>query len=475
MAKNKVAQLVLAVLLLSLPLFGQYSAGTTGGVQDVTSSCATMNCFNLINNNGLVGLTSMAISPDMAAFAGLDSSYNYWVYDFSTLTWAENNWWNMGGNIRGVTFVNSTTAYAISNATNYNVFSSSNGSAWASMGVGYCSALASDYQGDLFCLDENSHVEQRDFANNTWTQLGTTTLANIAASDSGLVGVGTNGHLWGWNGTAWQDNGAPPFTPRQAPNTIAASEDFTVAVIDTTGNIHISRDGGQTWTTVQGVANNVAMASGIYLFVSNVNGVGHYTGIAPSITQTTTGSYGGCPGCNPPGYHTGAASVSFPHGLNQGATQVQTPYSDQMLASHADYSPSCDPIFTYNDAECNAATYSTVTCPVMGSLLYVSQSTPYGYFVKQAAKYKVTSTAGGGNYWLTGVPYKIFYVTPWCTGGLTPFITTITVPGFKRSYATYYYTLTTWNKIAPGYYNLVWSFGLSTSDVTQWSGCQSNP
>jgi hypothetical protein len=69
--------------------------------------------------------------------------------------------------------------------------------------------------------------------------------------------------------------------------------------------------------------------------------------------------------------------VSYPHGLNSGSTVDQVNPLNQMNDQREDFSPACDPVFTYNllgDAECNFSVSSGVTCPVMGTLLNTDSS-----------------------------------------------------------------------------------------------------
>ena len=135
-------------------------------------------------------------------------------------------------------------------------------------------------------------------------------------------------------------------------------------ILDTSNDIHITENGGNNWVQVGGVATWVTNPLLIYAIISNSYGVYHYNGLMSSAQTTTMGSVQACPGCTPPGYHTGTSKASFPHGIS-GAQTVggQTIHEDQMKYVARMTVRSCDLVFTFGNPECNAALSSTVSAP----------------------------------------------------------------------------------------------------------------
>jgi hypothetical protein len=95
-----------------------------------------------------------------------------------------------------------------------------------------------------------------------------------------------------------------------------------------------------------------------------------------------------------------------------------------------DYSPSCDPIFTFGNPECTISLSSTASCPVMGTLLNTGTS-DYGIgdlFLAQ--KYKWSATGVRGHVALWKVKMNQIDVVLWCSNGVpNPLVTSLIVFG----------------------------------------------
>lgn len=135
------------------------------------------------------------------------------------------------------------------------------------------------------------------------------------------IAVGANNRVWGvssvhaleiWNGTQWASI-TTPFTPSNIGNAISAVGFVSIAVLDTSGGIHVSTDGAQHWSTILGTASSIT-GGGVSTFVRDSGGVSYHLNLAvPFVTNTGSGFWP-CPpgpGCPIGSYHTLTATVYF--------------------------------------------------------------------------------------------------------------------------------------------------------------------
>jgi hypothetical protein len=237
-------------------------------------------------------------------------AYNYSSAYWSDLLIANGHGLDIGGTIK---FVYVGDATHILGITNYQTGKSNtytwNGSNWAHVGGNDWDCLegAIDSNNDIWCIGNTHQVYK--LVSGTWTsQSGFLYSISVTACTPVpyVFGICSGNTLYGLTSSGW--NGISPtnlgFTPSEAPGAVSGGCDGSLIVLDTGNQIHISEDGGGTWTTVYGGAvwvSSPILAGAVIVGASNK--VYHYTGLMPSLTQSTTGSDQACPGCNPPGYH----------------------------------------------------------------------------------------------------------------------------------------------------------------------------
>jgi hypothetical protein len=277
------------------------------------------------------------------------------------------------------------------------------------------------------------------------------------------------------------------FTPSTAPGSVAcgnvevpdgvnAEPMLSMEIIDTSHLIHISHD-GVNWHTVVGPSGAAFVASPTsdqVVLVANSGRSYHYTGMMPAVTQTTSGTYT-CPGCTGSSVnHLATANATFPHGLAGGQQQESALWNSNFnVTSIKDYDPSCDPIFTFGNPECNIALTSTVDCPIAGYLPVTYQTTEpmeSGYTFQ---KYSVVIFTGK-SVELRGVDlvYVQLTVVPWCTNTPYPVVNYIWVDEDDDAY--YYYVIAHWRGY-PGNWNVTWTINTGTSNTIRFGGCTSLP
>jgi hypothetical protein len=417
---KKLACLLSTILLSNLPLFGQYSGTTTNGVYDgLATACSGSGegyCFVNISNGtgqptGLVSFSANMGTGGTMQFYGLDPSHNVWNFNYSNMTWQENAISNLSGNLRQIATGGNAYIFAIASSSAYptnNVVQWNSGtSTWNALsGSGTsCTQLgvvtSGTGQGTLFGLVSGV---VKYYSGSGWTSTAnseTLTSFTVIQESPYMLGIGANNHLYSTasNQGSWTDRGLLQFTASSNPGVIAAQRDpntssLDVAIVDSSGNVWLSENSGTDWYAVQASGVNsivtMAQANGPFQFLTaDHGGIWVYTGMMQSITQQTSGIYNACPGCTT-GVHTITAGASYPHGLHSGSQESQGQYNTELLASHQDYSPSCDIIFTYDDPECNVAITSTGTCPVMGTLLNISSHSLTPSLFKMDGHYKVT-------------------------------------------------------------------------------------
>jgi hypothetical protein len=471
--------LSMMILLSVLPMFGQYQGAPSPGIVDGTSNvCATTYCWYALPGS----LTSISASAD-GTICGVNSSNKVYCWDSSTLAWFEETALEVGSTTSYVGVGNARSVVVLTTASSDNVYYY-NGSTLSKLaGRGYCNQIGiGGGNTDIWCL-QGTYVYH--FNGSGWT-LNSGRLSNISVSatsaTSFIYGVNSSNVLYGWTGTGWNPATGLGFTPSSAPGAVSGSSDGTVAVLDTSGNLHISEDGGGTWSKVASPPATdqlayIAAPSLIQLLVLNTsNAVYHYTGLMAATTQTTSGSKQCVSQCPPGTLHSGTAYAAFPHGLNSGTTSGSAPPTSQMNIQHQDYSPSCDPIFTFGNPECNIALQSTVTCPVMGQLLNTGLGGETGQLITVHTKVEYLEATGQFYIFpLSKIKVYQYVVTDNCLSG-----TNIHVPDIWDTVPGPYWIAKTWlygfkdPASGIGYWYWVWTIGGESADGSLYP-CESAP
>jgi len=193
---------------------------------------------------------------------------------------------------------------------------------------------------------------------------------NLAVSSS----IST-GHVWGvdsssvlrqWNGTSFAAlSPAPPFTPATYSGAVAAVGETGLAVIDSTGGIHVSSDGGTRGQRLP-ARRLRSPAEGSLRSSRAPPGIFHLNLMVPSLTTTFAGIFvcdwpqSGFP-CEDYGLEvTIYATSSFggplggAHGIN-GVTTYMTGGIPQYLETQAtETGANCDLIVNPSDTNCYA-------------------------------------------------------------------------------------------------------------------------
>jgi len=215
----------------------------------------------------------------------------------------------------------------------------------------------------------------------TWTETSSgqdvVTIAVASAENAWAISSYQGGLIYQWNPSVgdWGSiSPAPGFVPSEANNALAAVGETNLAVLDTSGGIHISTNSGATWSTIAGTAKAITGA-GVETFTLDSSGVSYHLNLlVPELTVTGTGSYQ-CPaeGCPQGSYHTLKATAYFGgaggnHG-SAGVTSSAQGYPANLLtASASEFSSLCDPFYgdPGNLSLCQAYESGSVNCVVMG-------------------------------------------------------------------------------------------------------------
>jgi hypothetical protein len=488
------------ILLLSLPMFGQYVGTGNPDIYDGLTNCATVNCWNRLSTN--TGFTFITASDDGVVVGGYPGK----VYEWSNATegWLEVSGWETvpnGSQIQRMRFSQQPStatgvpyAVGLTNEASNNVYElvfNGTRTAWQSLpGNGDCTTdVGIGHNGDIWCLAgayEGSHSIFH-WSSGMWTQ-ASGALSNLSVNGSDIFtfvcGVNSANQLFVRSKSgAWNQITGLGFTPSAAVGAVSCGEVESpdgangapieaITSMDTSNGIHMSHDGGATWHTIYGTASVV---SGPLASETIVLGAGvpfHYTGMMPAITQTTSGTYG-CPGCNGSQVnHTATANAFFPHGLAGGQQQEVALWSTNFnVTSLKDYEPGCDPIFTFGNPECNVALTSTVACPIAGYLpvTYVDQEPMENGLTEQKYLYLV-STGKTIEYGEWGLVYKQGVAVQWCNPSAYPVMNYLWVDDDDPAS---YYNTTTWWRGWPGNWTAIASINWGTSNQNKASWCTS--
>jgi hypothetical protein len=373
---KKVARLACAILLLSLPLFGQYTAGSyLNGQADNSSYCVNTNCWNDITATKT--LTGMTVAPD-GTLLGVDSSHDLYQYDYATAHWVEVSS-NLNGSIALVYAGSATEILALSTATSGgNVYLSTNGgSTFTQLGTqqcGYSGAITSD--GFIYCIDNSLNVYDYWGAPPTWHSAGSGFTSIAATTGNIIVAIETTGAAMLYNPTTGWGTLSLPFTPKtDAPGAVGIGPDMSLAFIDntSTGNLWTTNTLGSAWwepTGWTGSSGLIRVAVGGAELVMGLGSAGHTKHWNSQMPMATTNISGqvNCPSCSNSTIHTATSTVTLPHHINSGTGTLGQAASQPFNFNVADENIYCDP-FTFANGECNWSWTADVTCPIAGELL----------------------------------------------------------------------------------------------------------
>jgi hypothetical protein len=348
--------LLAVFLLLSLPLFGQYSATAANYTADFLNSsyappvrggssggnynCAAKNCFQLLYGNGSQpAFTGITVSIDNEVQA-VDGNGKRWRWDLPSQTWQEQT--------DSISFkavylgsLANDTYLAISTSGQPYTWSG----AWQALGSQTCvtgAANASYYSNaSLFCVDASGIPKY--FQQGTWFPLGNgSSVAAITANNSNVLVVTTGHNVYSWdiqNPSGWTELASPGFTPAATAGAIGLGYDGTISILDTAGNVQVSHDGGSTFTAVYKGGMTVlslAHSNATTTFVlASTGAVQHLNSMVTVGTMAITGSCGSACGSGNP-----SVQVSFGAAYYQGNNvQVGCPSGWTMEGNPPD--PSC--------------------------------------------------------------------------------------------------------------------------------------
>jgi hypothetical protein len=172
--------------------------------------------------------------------------YNYtvasgWVEAPSALQTA-------GGNgLTHISVASASQVLALSSSASNNVFVlNSSGTAWIALNRRLSTAEIGP-DGSIWGMDSSGAIWC--YISGNWTHLPGQ-LTNLAvASAENAWGVNSSGTLMQWNGTAFAAAPTPPFTPSQVQNAIAVWGETFLAILDTSGGIHVLNNSGSVQPT----------------------------------------------------------------------------------------------------------------------------------------------------------------------------------------------------------------------------------
>lgn len=452
------------------------------GQRDNPADCVNISCWTSMMAAPLTGILSIAVSPSGNLFA-VGSDHNVYNYNVSSHMWTDISG-PLAGLAKGVTIGCDTvgcgsTAYVItSEADNVYFLLHQNSNQWYKLtGGGDCNIqIAAAQNNQLWCI-AGGYVFRYNYTSLVWTENtpSSVSMASIAVDKDGdVVGWGTDGNLWLFNGTVWVNRGHTlGFTPRTSPQTIAMASDKTVGIIDNTNGIHISRDGGQTFTKVTGSATLITATSKNSLFVGQLLGVWHYNGTMPMLTSGFTGvepcfTRGGP--CPPGSQHESFTKINFPAGLAGVGSDVLFNPSLTPPNHSVDYTLHCDPYYYADQSGCKAHYQGWAICPNMGNLFDFDDDTPFFDIAILTQKYRYIATVGPAyTYFFTGRKVYTYSVMHMCLNGPPhPLLTTI-----DDTYPGPYWSVLLWIGTAGGI-DVSGDIAMNTGDMTLVT-CQSIP
>jgi hypothetical protein len=369
------------VLLLSLPLFGQYVNTLTAGWTDNTPNCTSINCLTPIS-----GIVAEIKAGADGTIWGLTSGKVLWKHPASNGGWTQlaSGLQTAGGaSIVHISVGSAKHILALTSASSNNVYTlNSAGNGWTVLpGNGHCTTDAEiGVDGDIWCLVGTQIFH---FSGSVWNGIAGGLSVIAVGSAQQVWGVNSSGSLYTWAGTAWTTVATPGFTPAHSLNALGVGSDIgpALAIMDVSGTVHFSPYGGAgPWYTISGLVSSLGMGGGAYLFEVNSAGTPyHVNTLIPNVANAVSGNgLGFCPvdpqGCPPGSYHTATIVAAFggrggKHGTAGVTAQDSGPPVHNMNAVAKEDGWNCDPLFGDDSGgDCDIYPTGLATCVIMGRL-----------------------------------------------------------------------------------------------------------
>lgn len=354
---SKSVLLTLVALLLGVcPLWAQYNLSHGAQFTDYTIGCASTNCWYALPGSGFI-YVSVGADGEMWANKADDTIYRW-----------NGSGWTLKSNGR-LSQISVGSASQIWGLTSDHRVWQWNGTSWVQM-TGLLSYISAAADGTVLGVSSNRQVWQ-------WNGSGWTLLTG--ALDE--VSVGGQYAIYGRSGTGvftYVNSGWVWLTSAPAASDIAANPDGGLWIRGTNQTAYYSSD-LSTWTGMNGLLNNLVLASGGKYLTVTVGGGGilyHLNNRLPSVGGSISGNYAtfcnnhpnGCPQGS---VHTVTYQASFYHGLRGGQGSAQgVPGAALNAVSDDIASPTgCDLLFgDPNSAECKMTETGSATCSKMGNL-----------------------------------------------------------------------------------------------------------
>ena len=287
------------LLLLCAPLFGQNAFTWTPTISLINNTyCGgtTINCLTPIG--GTLALSEIKAGLDRRVYglASANALYTYtqptgWVLAPAALQSPG------GGSITHISVGLASQVLALNNAAapaaNVYVLNAA-GTAWVALASSPNLAVAEiGPDGSIWGIG-NSLIY--NWNGSAWTQVSGT-LSNLANGGPGNVwGIDSSGVLQAWNGSAFAPFSPQPtsFHSSQAMDAIGAAGQYNLAILDTSGGIHVSGNGGSSFSTVRGPATAITGAGGASMFALNGSTSYHVNLVVQQLGVKATGNWS-CP------------------------------------------------------------------------------------------------------------------------------------------------------------------------------------
>jgi hypothetical protein len=456
MAKNKVAQLILAVLLLSLPLFGQTSYSVynfNNGQIDNIAWCVTNSCWQALGNNEAMAQAS--VGEDGSLF-GVDASGNVWQY--GTSSWSEmsgGEWSTIQGSTSSIHVLTASEMVALTTASAGNVYLTLNGgSTWTRMGSSTdCSDIAMDGLSNIWCVTPGGGIWLSQ-SGGAFTEYlpGTANAITVVATVGGRVAyVDGSGIAFQYSPTIGSFERWPlGYTVRGEVGSIGIGDDGSIALIDSSGNYDVSHDYGNSWhvADLTGITSNVTLSASsavMAMYKGAAGRIWHLNSIMPVFEEIVNGVVlcldlnGDCPNATE---HTLTAALKFPHQFGPGSSSETQPSSDGFNVLYSDEDPACDP-FDFGDGDCQPDPLPGGLCPIIGPLpivTAVNDAVPTSgnvYYQRYVVTNVIKTTHIGNAYqWYA-------QVSQWCSNGYwEPWLNSILIEATTSTLPTNYWDVT---------------------------------
>jgi hypothetical protein len=210
-------------------------------------NCVSKNCY--VNFGGSIGVASqISVGQDGSVYA-TDQYTNLYKWDSVNLVWDVVD--RPNGNTDSVALLSVGANGLIAIVDSAGKIWTLNGTTWTqisantgavNVGMDAVNHLWAVYGASMYFWNGSS-----------WVLLNLTAV-NFSMFADGACAVDLNDNVWmyDYDSGGWTEVGTPSslgFTPRHIVGTIACTEGGDVAIIDTSNNLHVSQDYGNTFTT----------------------------------------------------------------------------------------------------------------------------------------------------------------------------------------------------------------------------------